>query len=512
MEIDKIDPRDQRAIRIAKIEKLRAEGIDPYPARIGEGRVPIESVRANWNNMKRETDDEGNILRAGEIVRLAGRITAIRSHGKSMFVAISDGSGDFQFYIKKNIVDTPEDSESYARAKELDLGDFITARGELFTTRSGEPTLMVHDWALISKALLQLPEKYHGLTDPDLRLRRRYLDLLVNPEVKRNLRIRALIIRTMRDFLESDGYIELETPVLTPLYGGAAARPFITYHNALDIKLYLRIATELYLKRLIVGGFERVYEMGKVFRNEGIDRDHNPEFTLLELYEAYADYNRMMEIAEGMVVACAKAVAEFFESEAIAPDSGESKTRIEPPFPRKKFVEEIKEATDIDVMSATKDDLIAYFKKNDIDHNPTLPYWPLVDRLFSETVEPKLIEPTFVIDYPVGLSPLAKRKSDEPELTERFELFINGIELANAFSELNDPLDQRARMEAQLEQHAAGDEESPHKIDEDFLTALEHGMPPTGGMGIGVGRLVTILSGAHSLKEIIPFPLMKPKE
>ncbi|MCD6501776.1 lysine--tRNA ligase, partial [bacterium] len=289
------------------------------------------------------------------------------------------------------------------------------------------------------------------------------------------------------------------------------ARPFITYHNALDIKLYLRIATELYLKRLIVGGFERVYEMGKVFRNEGIDRDHNPEFTLLELYEAYADYNRMMEIAEGMVVACAKAVEEFFESEAIAPDSGESKTRIEPPFPRKGFVEEIKKATDIDVMSATKDELIAYFKKNEIDHNPTLPYWPLVDRLFSETVEPKLIEPTFVIDYPVGLSPLAKRKSDEPELTERFELFIDGIELANAFSELNDPLDQRARMEAQLEQHAAGDEESPHKIDEDFLTALEHGMPPTGGMGIGVGRLVTILSGAHSLKEVIPFPLMRPR-
>ena len=222
MEIDKIDPRDQRAIRIAKIKKLRAEGIDPYPARIGEGRVPIESVRADWDDKKRKTDDEGNILRAGEIVRLAGRITAIRSHGKSMFVAISDGSGDFQFYIKKNIVDTPEDSESYARAKELDLGDFITARGELFTTRSGEPTLMVHDWALISKALLQLPEKYHGLTDPDLRLRRRYLDLLVNPEVKRNFQIRALIIRTMRDFLESDGYIELETPVLTPLYGGVS--------------------------------------------------------------------------------------------------------------------------------------------------------------------------------------------------------------------------------------------------------------------------------------------------
>ena len=344
-----------------------------------------------------------------------------------------------------------------------------------------------------------------------------------SPEVKGNLEKRALIIKTIRRVLEDEGYIEIETPALTPLYGGASARPFTTHHNALDIDLFLRIATELYLKRLIVGGFERVYEIGKVFRNEGIDRDHNPEFTLLELYEAFADYGRMMDIAERLVIESAREVAKFAaqsgEDYIVADDYGTAilereGTRISlaQPFARVKFVESIAEYTGIDVLSAEKADLVEFFKFHDIDFDPKLPYWPLVDKLFSEIVQPKLVQPTFLLDYPVGLSPLAKRRADNPELTERFELFICGVEVANAFSELNDPLDQRERMEAQISQRAEGDEDAPNKIDEDFLTALEHGMPPTGGLGVGIGRLVTILSDAHSLKEVIAFPLVKPRQ
>lgn len=530
--LENIDPTDHRAVRLAKLQHLRDSGIDPYPARIPRGRVSIESVRENWNELKQITE-EREVKRSGAVRRLAGRITAVRSHGKSMFIVIQDGTGEFQFYIRKNIVEEnmEGDEGAYTRAKELDIGDFITAEGELFTTRTGEATLMVHNWELIAKSLLPLPEKYHGLTDPDLRLRQRYLDLLVNPEVKRNFQVRALVIKTIRQFLEDEqGYIELETPSLTPLYGGAAARPFTTHHNALDIDLYLRIATELYLKRLIVGGFERVYEMGKVFRNEGVDREHNPEFTLLEMYEAYTDYNRMMELAEGIVKASARAVAAFIEERPIYDKDGEVLPErlilegdeiilkydgegipLKKTFPRKSFVDAIYEATDIDIMKAEKGDLVKFFEQNEIEYNPKLPYWPLVDKLFSETVEPTLIEPIFLVDYPVGLSPLAKRKADNPELTERFELFLLGKEIANAFSELNDPLDQRKRMEKQVQQAKEGDEEAPNVVDEDFLTALEHGMPPTGGMGIGVGRLVTILAGAHAIKEVIPFPLVKPK-
>ncbi len=519
-----IDPRDQRAIRISKLEKLRAGGFEPYPARIPEGRVTISFVNKEWEHLRQISDETGQVIRPGTVVTLAGRITALRSHGKSMFIGLTDGTGDFQVYFRKNTLDesNPEDPEIYERAKELDLGDFIWAEGELFTTRTGEPTLSANRWGVAAKALLQLPEKYHGLTDPDLRLRQRYLDLLANPEVKRNLEKRALVIKTIRACLEDEGYIELETPVLTSLYGGAAARPFTTHHNALDIDLYLRIATELYLKRLIVGGFERVFEMGKVFRNEGIDRDHNPEFTLLELYEAFADYNRMMKIAELLVGQSARAVARFAEGAGetyfrTGEDGALSVERegvlisFRPPFERIKFVDSIANITGIDVLKSEKSELVEFFKSNGIDFDPKQPYWPLVDKLFSETVEPRLIQPTFVLDYPVGLSPLAKRKADAPELTERFELFVWGMEIANAFSELNDPLDQRARMEAQVAQRAAGDEDAPNKIDEDFLTALEHGMPPTGGMGIGIGRLVTILSGASSLKEITPFPLVKPR-
>jgi lysyl-tRNA synthetase class 2 len=529
--LENIDPTDHRAVRLAKADYLRKSGIDPYPARTPDGRVTIESIRNDWENVVQQTDENHQVSRHGAIRRLAGRITAVRSHGKSSFVAIQDGTGSFQLYFKKNTVEEKmADESAYDRIKELDIGDFVTAEGELFTTRTGEATLAVHNWQMLSKSLLPMPEKYHGLTDPDLRLRQRYLDLLANPEVKRNLTIRALVIRTIREFLEAEGYIELETPALTPLYGGAAARPFMTHHNALDIGLYLRIATELYLKRLIVGGFERVYEMGKVFRNEGVDRDHNPEFTLLELYEAYADYNRMMELAEGLVIASARVVAEFQSINPLVDKEGVelpnclkvsddkvlmcldgADVPIERPFPRKSFVEAIHNATEIDVLRAEKGDLVAYFKKHDIDFNPNLPYWPLVDKLFSETVEPTLVEPIFLIDYPVGLSPLAKRKSDNSELTERFELFIMGKEIANAFSELNDPIDQRARMEYQVEQAKHGDEDAPNVVDEDFLTALEHGMPPTGGMGVGIGRLVAILAGAHAIKDVIPFPLVKPR-
>ncbi|RKZ30931.1 lysine--tRNA ligase [bacterium] len=524
--LKEIDPRNQRAVRIAKMEKLRAEGIDPYPPRPGEGRVSIASVRRDWDKLKQQVDNEHKIVKSGGIVRLAGRITAIRTHGKSVFFTIADGTGTFQLYIRKNSVEEnmPDDPAAFERVKELDIGDFITSEGELFTTRTGEATQLVHKWAIICKTLLPLPEKYHGLTDPDLRLRQRYLDLMANPDVKSNFLKRALIIRTIREYLQNEGYVELETPVLTPLYGGATARPFKTHHNTLNIDLYMRIATELYLKRLIVGGFERVFEMGKVFRNEGVDRDHNPEFTLLELYEAYADYNRMMELAEGIVIASARAVGRFVEEETESPhivDSGDKgilldfegdRISIIPPFRRIAFIDAIKDASGIDITTSDRADLISFFEREDIEYDTEAPYWPLVDKLFSETVEPKLIEPTFVVDYPVALSPLAKRKPDNPDLTERFELFILEREIANAFTELNDPIDQRKRMENQIEQRKRGDKGAPDIIDEDFLTALEHGMPPTGGMGIGIGRLVTILCGVHALKDVIPFPLLKPLE
>jgi len=527
-EKSEIDPRDQRAIRVSKMKKLRADGIDPYPARIGEGRITVSKVRENWDELKRIEREDHTIEREGVAVRLAGRITSIRSHGKSMFVTITDGTGDFQLYLRKNTLEeaTPNDSNIYERAKELDIGDFIVSAGELFTTRTGEPTQLVKEWAIICKALLPLPEKWHGLNDPDLRLRQRYLDLLTNPEVRLNFEKRALIIKSIRNFLENRGYIELETPVLTSLYGGAAARPFMTHHNALDIDLFLRIATELYLKRLIVGGFEKIYEMGKVFRNEGVDRDHNPEFTLLELYEAYTDYNGMMELAESMIINAARAVADYTgyktpEEEVYTPDNDsngiivnyeETKIHISPPFKRVAFVDIVEDITGIDILSENRNEVLEYLESRSIEIDPKTPYWNLIDKLFSESVEPSLIDPTFVLDYPVGLSPLAKRSPNNSKLTERFELFIAGKEIANAFSELNDPIDQRERMEAQVECHKEGDSEAPHALDMDFITALEHGMPPTGGMGIGVGRLVTILCGAHALKEIIPFPLLKPKD
>jgi len=522
-----IDVKDQRAIRIAKLNKLIDAGINPYPAEIDSDRDQISSVRAKFDELKRITDDKGQVTKHGSIVYLAGRIMALRYHGKSMFGTICDGSGEFQLYFRKNILEEnmTDFKEPFEMAKDLDIGDFIAARGEVFSTHTGEPTLLVNSWQLISKTLLPLPEKYHGLTDPDLRIRQRYLDLIANPEVKSNFMKRAIIVRTIRNYLEDQGYVEIETPALTPLYGGAAARPFITHHNALDMKLYLRIATELYLKRLIVGGFEKVYELGKVFRNEGLDRDHNPEFTLLELYEAYSDYRGMMAISEGIVMSCAKAVAEFVaqnddESEekyirikgenAVEIDYEDETIVIEPPFEKMPYMELLEKYTGIDFSEENIEKAKDYLKENKIEFEKTASYWDLIDKIFSEAVEPNLKQPVFVIDYPLAISPLAKRKPGHENITERFELFMFSREMANAFSELNDPLDQRERMEKQMEnmqEWQIGDK----ILDEDFLTALEHGMPPTGGLGIGVGRLVTILSGVHALKEIIAFPLYKPK-
>ncbi|RDV82536.1 lysine--tRNA ligase [Ammonifex thiophilus] len=476
-------------VRYEKLEELRAQGIEPYGGRYERTHL-AEEVRERFSELE------------GREVSLAGRIMARRSHGKVTFADLQDFSGRIQIMVRQDAVG----SEAYEIFKKLDLGDIIGVKGSVFKTRTGEITIAVARFELLAKSLRPLPEKWHGLRDVDLRYRQRYLDLIVNPEVKRIFILRSQIIRAIRRFLDERGFLEVETPMMQPLPGGAAARPFITYHNALEMQLYLRIAPELYLKRLLVGGFEKVYEINRNFRNEGISTKHNPEFTMLELYQAYADYQDMMKLTEELITWVAKEVLGTWRIKY-----GEADIDLTPPWRRISLLEAVRQKTGVDFASMEAGEARAAAEKLGVELKGKTLWGEIVNEVFEQLVEPELTNPTFVLDYPVDISPLAKRKKEDPRLTYRFELFIGGREIANAFSELNDPLDQRERFLKQLEKRRAGDEEA-HMFDEDFLVALEYGMPPAGGLGIGIDRLVMLLTNSPSIREVILFPLHRPRD
>ena len=436
-------------------------------------------------------------------VSIAGRIMSWRDMGKANFIDVRDASGKIQVYVK--IDDIGE--ENYADFKKWDLGDIVGVKGLVFRTRRGEISVHAHRLTLLSKSLLPLPEKWHGLKDTELRYRQRYVDLIVNPEVKEAFVKRSLIIKEIRGFLDSLGYLEVETPVLHTIAGGAAARPFITHHNALDIDLYMRIALELHLKRLVVGGFDKVYEIGRVFRNEGISVRHNPEFTLLELYEAYTDYNGMMDITERLIRTVAQKVLGTTKIvyNDIEIDFGQ-------PFERLTMAEAVKRHGGVDFYEIkTTEQAKAVADKHHIAYEKRHQKGDILNLFFEHYCEQHLVQPTFITEHPVEISPLAKRKPSDPDYTERFELFIVGREHANAFSELNDPIDQRERFERQAQMKAQGDDEA-NDVDEDFLTALEYGLPPTGGLGVGIDRLVMLLTGSYSIRDVLLFPTMRPRE
>ena len=480
---------DQRAQRLRKLEDLQSQGHDPFAHHRYERSHNAAQVQADFASLD------------GKAVSVAGRLTAVRTHGKSTFADIQDGSGTIQLYARLDVLG----EEDFQRFGELDLGDIIGARGEVFQTRSAEVTVRVEDFVLLAKALRPLPEKFHGLQDTELRYRHRDLDLLANPEVREVFHRRNLIIQAARAYLTAQGFLEVATPILQPLYGGAAARPFTTHHNALDMKLYMRIAPELYLKRLIVGGLERVFEIGPVFRNEGVDTRHNPEFTLLEAYQAYADYEDIMALTEGLVGAMCQAAHGGLQFTC-----GGQEIDLSPPWARRPLLELTAEHTGVDFSSIqSAEEARAATADLDLGNISTATRADIIDKTFSRYVQPHLIQPIFVTDYPVAMSPLAKRKPDDPQLTARFEPFMAGEEVGNAFSELNDPLDQRARFEEQARAREPGALET-HPLDEDFLRTLEHGMPPTGGLGLGLDRLVMVLADQPNLREVILFPLLRP--
>jgi lysyl-tRNA synthetase class 2 len=476
------------AERRRKLERLRAQGIEPFPHEF-HGVEPISTVRAAHEDLQAGEETESGH-------RVAGRLVARRGQGGMAFLDLLDRSGRIQLQARVDELG----AEGMERLLGLDLGDLIGVDGSAFRSRRGELSLRVTAFTLLAKSLRPPPEKHHGLSDVETRYRHRELDLIANEEVRARFIARSRAIAAVRRWLDGHGFIEVETPILQPLYGGAAARPFITHHNALDRELYLRIATELYLKRLIVGGLERVYELGKDFRNEGIDTTHNPEFTMLEAYQAFADYEDIAQLCEQVVWAAA---------EAVGYEPGAGGIDLRPPWRRETLAEAIGSRTGIDVLAAReRGELAAAIAERGLPV-PAGESWPqLVDELLSKHVEPTLIQPTFLFDYPLELSPLAKRHRSAEGLVERFEAFIGGMEIANAFSELNDPDDQRARFEQQRRYAAEGDEEA-QPYDEAFAQALEHGMPPTGGIGIGIDRLVMVLTGVRSIREVVLFPAMR---
>lgn len=464
------------------------------------GKDPFREVRFEKTAMSKEIVDNFEKYE-GKTVSLAGRLVSKRVMGKASFAHILDGDGQIQLYFKRDVLG----DEPYAEFKKYDIGDIIGVTGEVFVTHMGETTVNVTSVKLLSKSLLPLPEKFHGLTNTDLRYRQRYVDLIVNPEVKSVFVKRSMVLREIRNFLDEKGYLEVETPVLHNIAGGANARPFITHHNTLDIDMYLRIALELYLKRLIVGGFEKVYEIGRVFRNEGMDQRHNPEFTLLELYEAYTDIHGMMDITEGMFRHVANKVCGTGKITFDGVDLD-----LDKPFERISMVEAVRKYAGVDFDKIeTLDEARAVAKEHHIEYEQRHKKGDILNLFIEAYVEDKLVQPTFLTGHPVEISPLAKRDLDHPGYTQRFELFINGREYANAFSELNDPIDQRGRFEAQVELKKQGDEEA-NDIDEDYLTAMEYGMPPTGGLGVGVDRLVMLVTGAETIRDVLLFPTMKP--
>lgn len=496
--------------RRAKLAALQGKGIPPYAYRFQrthQARAAAELFR--------QGEEAGTLGKdgSGERVAVAGRLVSWRTHGRSAFADLADGSGKIQLYFKLDVLG----EDGFANLELLDLGDWIGACGPLFRTRAGEITVRVETYELLAKALRPLPHgkeevdpetgerrHYGGLTDLEARYRQRYVDLAVHPEVREIFAMRSRLIRALRAFLDARGYVEVETPVLQPVYGGATARPFVTHHKVLDVPLYLRIADELYLKRLIVGGFERVYEIGKDFRNEGMDRFHNPEFTMLEFYQAFADYLDMAELVEEMVSGVVRELTGSYEITYQG-----TAVSFEPPFARITFFGALNQALGADARSMPDEELRARARGLHLPELEGAGRGKLLDKLFGALVQPGLQRPTFVLDYPRILSPLAKEKRGDPEVAERFELFAAGQELANAFSELNDPVEQRRRFEEQARMRALGDEEA-HQIDEDFLRALEFGMPPTGGVGIGVDRLAMVITDQPSIRDVILFPTLKP--
>ena len=482
---------EEYAVRSQKLEGLREAGMDPF--------VQVKFDRTNYT-----TDITGNYDEMeGKIVRLAGRMMSKRIMGKMSFSDMMDRYGRIQLVVRRDVLG----DEEYKAYKKMDIGDIIGIEGEVFRTQKGEISVRVSELTLLSKSLRPLPEKWHGLTNTDIRYRQRYVDLIVNPEVRKTFENRSKILREIRNFMDSRGFMEVETPCLNTIPGGAAARPFITHHNALDIDMYMRIATELHLKRLIVGGLEKVYEIGRIFRNEGMDTRHNPEFTTIELYQAYTDYNGMMDITEDMVIHCCEKVLGttkvVYEGTELDFTKG---------WRRMTMAEAVKEYSGLDFMAMDPEQALEAVKAAGFEVEKGKESWgDLMAMVYDETVEENLIQPTFIMDYPVEISPLAKRKPSDPRLTERFECFVYGRELCNAFSELNDPVDQRQRFERQVELRNAGDDEA-NMMDLDYLNAMEYGLPPTGGMGMGIDRLVMFLTNSSSIRDVLLFPTMKPMD
>jgi lysyl-tRNA synthetase class 2 len=476
-------------VRREKLEALKSKGRDPFVITVFDQKHSSVEIIDRFDKYE------------GKEVCIAGRIISKRIMGKASFSHIMDGQGKIQVYVRRDIMG----EEPYAEYKKMDIGDIVGVVGEAFRTNAGEISVKAREIILLSKSLMPLPEKWHGLRDTDLRYRQRYVDLIVNPEVKQTFYLRSKIIKCIRDFMDSQGFIEVETPILQDRAGGAAARPFVTHHNTLGIDMYLRIATELHLKRLIVGGFERVYEVGRIFRNEGMDPRHNPEFTTIEMYQAYTDYRGMMELCEKLFCHCAEQVLQtkeiFYQG---------TKISLKGPWARYTMAEAVKEYTGLDFSVCETDEQARALVKNaGIAFEGQLTRGELLNEVFERNVEEHLIQPTFICDYPIENSPLAKKKAGEPWLTERFELFVTGRELANAFSELNDPDDQRERFLEQVKKREAGDDEA-NMMDEDFVNALSYGMPPTGGMGIGIDRMVMLLTDCFSIRDVLLFPTMKP--
>ena len=494
---------EQELVRRDKLNKLRDLGINPYPADLYEVKDTSESIKSKFEE--------------GKKVVIAGRLMSRRIQGSASFAELQDSYGRVQVYFNRDEICIGDDKSKYNNVykKLLDIGDFIGIEGELFTTKVGEKTVMVKDFSLLSKALKPLPlpktdaegNVHDEFNDPEMRYRQRYADLVVNPQVKDVFVKRTKLFNAMREFFNKAGYFEVETPILQPIPGGAAARPFKTHHNTLDIPLYMRIANELYLKRLIVGGFEGVYEFSKNFRNEGMDRTHNPEFTAMEIYVAYKDYNWMMDFCEQLLEHCAIEVNGTTKAMY-----GAHEIDYKAPYPRITMADSIKEFTGFDILGKTEDEIRQAAKDLGVEVDDTMGKGKLIDEIFGEKCEPHYIQPTFIIDYPKEMSPLCKEHRTNPELTERFELMICGKEIANAYSELNDPIDQRERFEHQLKLAAKGDDEATEFIDYDFLRALEYGMPPTSGMGIGMDRLVMFLTNNQSIQEVLFFPQMKPEQ
>lgn len=485
---------DQLIVRREKMAEMRANGMDPFGKRF-ERTHYAKQLHEQYEQLENEELEAKNIS-----VRLAGRIMTKRGKGKAGFAHIQDLSGQIQIYVRQDAVG----EEPYTFFKSADLGDIVGVSGNVFKTKTGELSVKVHEFTFLTKALRPLPDKFHGLKDVEQRYRQRYLDLIMNQESKTTFITRSKIIQSMRRYLDDHGYLEVETPMMHAIAGGAAARPFVTHHNALDMTLYMRIAIELHLKRLIVGGLEKVYEIGRVFRNEGVSTRHNPEFTMIELYEAYADYRDIMSLTENLIAHIAQ---EVLGTTTI--QYGDYEVNLKPEWKRLHMVDAIKEYTGADFWKEMSvDEARVLAKEHGVEISENMLYGHIVNEFFEQKVEEKLIHPTFIYGHPVEISPLAKKNEADPRFTDRFELFIVGREHANAFTELNDPIDQRERFEAQLKEREQGNDEA-HEMDEDFIEALEYGMPPTGGLGIGVDRLIMLLTNAPSIRDVLLFPLMR---